>query len=78
MCWHQTKSRSFPASGTICAGFAASCGFVRPCCRSHKAAAVSKGMTETVYGELMSIVGVANLTNRLAAGYQVLMNDKFK
>jgi hypothetical protein len=35
-------------------------------------------MTETVYGELMSIVGVANLTNRLAAGYQVLMNDKFK
>ena len=44
----------------------------------HKAAAVSKGMTETVYGELTSIVAVANLTNCLATGYQVSMDDEFK
>ncbi len=44
----------------------------------HKAVAVAKGMTETVYGGLTSIVGVANLTNCLATGYQVSVDDEFK
>lgn len=48
------------------------------CIASHKAAAVSKGMTETMFGELMSIVGAANTTNRLANGYQVPIDEKFK
>jgi AhpD family alkylhydroperoxidase len=48
------------------------------CIASHRAAAVSKGMTEGMFGELMSIVGAANLTNRLANGYQVPLDDKFK
>lgn len=48
------------------------------CIASHRAAAVSKGMSETMFGELMSIVGAANLTNRLANGYQVPLDDKFK
>lgn len=48
------------------------------CIASHRAAAVSKGMTAGMFGELMSIVGAANLTNRLANGYQVPLDDKFK
>jgi hypothetical protein len=30
-----------------------------------------------VYGELMSIVGVANMTNRLVDGFQVRLDEKF-
>ncbi|MBS0201413.1 MAG: carboxymuconolactone decarboxylase family protein [Planctomycetes bacterium] len=48
------------------------------CIASHRAAAVSKGMTEGMFGELMSIVGMANMTNRLANGFQVPIDDKFK
>ena len=51
------------------------CGY---CIASHRAAAVSKGMSESMFGELMSIVGVANMTNRLANGFQVPIDDKFK
>lgn len=47
------------------------------CIASHKAAAAKKGMTETMFGELMSIVGMANMTNRLANGYQVPVDEKF-
>lgn len=48
------------------------------CMASHKAAAVSKGMTEATFGELMSIVGLANMNNRLANGFQVPVDEKFK
>ena len=48
------------------------------CIASHRAAAVKKGMTDTMFGELMSIVGAANMTNRLANGYQVPVDEKFK
>ena len=48
------------------------------CIVSHRAAAISKGMTDAMFGEVMSIVGVANMTNRLATGYQVPIDDKFK
>jgi AhpD family alkylhydroperoxidase len=48
------------------------------CIASHRAAAVSKGMTETMYGELMSVVPTANMTNRLANGFQVPLDEKFK
>jgi len=48
------------------------------CIASHRAAAVSKGMTERMFGELMSIVGVANMSNRLANGFQVPVDAKFK
>lgn len=48
------------------------------CIASHRAAAVSKGMTEGMFGELQAIVGAANLTNRLANGYQVPLDEKFK
>ena len=48
------------------------------CIASHSAAAVKKGMTDAMFGELMSIVGAANMTNRLANGYQVPVDEKFK
>ena len=48
------------------------------CIASHSAAAVKKGMTDGMFGELMSIVGAANMTNRLANGYQVPVDEKFK
>jgi AhpD family alkylhydroperoxidase len=48
------------------------------CIASHRAAAISKGMTEAMYGELMSIVGVANMNNRLANGFRIPLDEKFK
>ncbi len=48
------------------------------CIASHRAAATSKGMTPAMFGELLSIVGLANANNRLANGLQVPVDDKFK
>jgi len=45
---------------------------------SHTASAIHKGMTDTQFKELMSVVGMANETNRLVAGYQVEVDDRFK
>ena len=41
------------------------------CIASHTAAARKAGMTDAMLAELMAVVGVANETNRLSAGYQV-------
>lgn len=48
------------------------------CIASHRAAALSKGMTDAMFGELMSVVGAANMANRLANGFQVPVDEKFK
>ena len=48
------------------------------CIASHSAAATAKGMTPAIFGELMAVVGMANETNRLAAGYRVPVDDRFK
>jgi len=48
------------------------------CIASHRAAATSKGMTDAMFGEMQSIVGVANMNNRLANGFQVPVDEKFK
>ncbi len=48
------------------------------CIASHRAAAASKGMTDGMFGELLSIVGVANMNNRLANGFQVPVDAKFR
>jgi len=48
------------------------------CIASHTASAKSKGMTDAQFKELMAVVGMANETNRLAAGYQVEIDDRFK
>ncbi|PJF46762.1 MAG: carboxymuconolactone decarboxylase family protein [Chloroflexi bacterium] len=48
------------------------------CIASHTAAARAKGMTDAMFGELMAIVGAANMTNRLANGFQVEVDEVFK
>ena len=45
---------------------------------SHIASAQSKGMSGEMFHELMAVVGMANETNRLAAGYQVEIDERFK
>ncbi len=41
------------------------------CVNSHTAAAMQKGMTKEMLGELLAVVGMFNTTNRLVEGYQV-------
>jgi len=48
------------------------------CIASHTAAARKAGMTDAMFAELMSVVGMANETNRLASGYQVEIDERFK
>ena len=51
------------------------CGY---CIASHGAAAAKAGMTPEQFGELMAVVGMANETNRLANGYRVEVDERFK
>src|SRR4029077_9259576 len=51
------------------------CGY---CIASHTAAARKAGMSDAMFSELMAVVGMANETNRLASGYQVEIDAKFK
>ena len=48
------------------------------CVASHTAAARKAGMTDAQLAELMAVVGMANESNRLAGGYQVEIDDRFK
>ena len=47
------------------------------CIASHGAAARKQGMTETQYSELLSIVGLANETNRLVTALGVDIDPQF-
>jgi AhpD family alkylhydroperoxidase len=51
------------------------CGY---CIASHTAAARKAGMTDAQFAELMAVTGMANESNRLASGYQVEIDDRFK
>ena len=51
------------------------CGY---CIASHTASAKKKGMTDHQFRELMAVVGMANETNRLSAGYQIEIDEQFK
>jgi len=51
------------------------CGY---CIASHTASARKKGMSEAMFAELMAVVGMANETNRLAAGYRVEIDEQFR
>jgi AhpD family alkylhydroperoxidase len=51
------------------------CGY---CIASHTASAKKKGMTAEMFNELMAVVGMANETNRLSAGYQVEIDEQFR
>ena len=51
------------------------CGY---CIASHTAAARRAGMTDAQFAELMAVIGMANETNRLASGYQVEIDERFR
>ncbi len=51
------------------------CGY---CIASHTAGARKAGMNDAMFAELMAVVGMANETNRLASGYQVEIDERFK
>ena len=48
------------------------------CIASHTASAEKKGLTPEMFGELMAIIGMANETNALVAGYRVPLDEQFK
>ena len=48
------------------------------CIASHTAAARKAGMSDAMFGELMAVVGLANAGNRLASGYQVEIDERFR
>ncbi len=51
------------------------CGY---CIASHTAAARKAGMTDAMLAEVMAVVGMANESNRLASGYQVEIDERFR
>jgi AhpD family alkylhydroperoxidase len=51
------------------------CGY---CLASHSAAARARGMSDAQFAELLAVVGLANETNRLAIGYGVPVDERFK
>jgi AhpD family alkylhydroperoxidase len=48
------------------------------CMASHTASARKAGMTDRQLAEVMAVVGMANETNSLAAGYRVEIDDRFR
>ena len=48
------------------------------CIRSHHAAARTKGMTDAMFAELMSVVALANANNRLANGFDVDVDARYR
>jgi len=48
------------------------------CIASHTASAFSKGMTPAMFKELQQVVGMANETNKLVTGYQVMIDARFE
>jgi AhpD family alkylhydroperoxidase len=48
------------------------------CLYSHTAAARGKGMSDDMLKELIAVVAMANQTNRLAVGYQIPVDERFR
>jgi AhpD family alkylhydroperoxidase len=51
------------------------CGY---CIASHTVSARKAGMTDAMFAEVMAVMGMANESNRLASGYQVEVDERFK
>ena len=47
------------------------------CLHTHSASARAKGMSDAMFGELMQVVYLASLTNRIAIGLQVDVDDRY-
>lgn len=48
------------------------------CMASHGAAAKAKGASDDMLNELYAVVGLANMTNRLANAYKVPVDEAFR
>ena len=48
------------------------------CMASHGAAARARGADDAMLNELYAVVGLANMTNRLANAYKVPVDEQFK
>lgn len=48
------------------------------CVRTHHAAATQKGMTPQMFAEAMAVVGLANGNNRLANGYRIDVDERYR
>jgi AhpD family alkylhydroperoxidase len=48
------------------------------CRASHSAAARAKGASEAMLAELYAVVGLANMTNRLAVAFDVPVDEAFR
>jgi len=48
------------------------------CIASHTASAFAKGMTSAMFKELQAVIGMANETNKLVTGYQVVIDACFQ
>jgi AhpD family alkylhydroperoxidase len=48
------------------------------CIASHTASARAKGATDEQIAEMLAVVGLANENNRLAVGYAVPIDERFK
>jgi AhpD family alkylhydroperoxidase len=47
------------------------------CLHTHTASARAKGMSEAMFSELMQVVYLASLTNRVAIGLQVEVDERY-
>jgi AhpD family alkylhydroperoxidase len=48
------------------------------CIHSHTASAHGKGMTAAMFHELVAVVSLANATNRIANGYRIDVDPRFR
>jgi len=48
------------------------------CIHSHVAGARAKGMTPQMFDELIAVVALANAANRIANGYRIDVDERFK
>jgi AhpD family alkylhydroperoxidase len=48
------------------------------CIHTHHAAASAKGMTPAMFAEMMAVVGLANANNRLANGYRIDVDERYR
>jgi len=48
------------------------------CIHSHLSSARAKGLTPRMFDELMAVTALANSNNRLASGYRVDVDERFK
>ena len=48
------------------------------CIHTHTASARARGMTQAQFRELMAVVALANQTNRLANGYRIDVDERYR